>query len=471
MAPRKTSSTIILDYSKYIEDCLDTYWSEFRSENDALRVQEPKDRGLFFSRRGWCPFCLAPASRVWERRTSESIEDEYMWDGSDTIVWFCSGCGWWDILHHTRSTSDFLGQSNITTRRLGMLRSFDVADTELPINVLRRHIKKKPDTIFRIHPRKMEELVTSVFSDFYSCEAHHVGRSHDGGIDLVLVESDNPIAVQVKRRIYPERSESVRVVREFLGAMVLNDYRHGKLVTSANQFSIFAQKAKQRAITNDIVDTFELIDCKRFFEMLNLISSDKKSTWDRYLPDKFQGRSLKRHSIQVKKPQPNYNHKVVVKGGIDVYNNWRKNNPYEVLYLSGASLQFVNLEACNLSGDISLDDISREPTFEYADLSDGNLANSNLIQSNFRRAILIRTNFCGANLSYANFELAELSDAVFTDANISGASFGLAINITFLQILRTIWDENTDFPAHIERRLTLLGIREKCPRRQEQKEL
>lgn len=46
----------------------------------------------------------------------------------------------------------------------------------------------------------MEELVASVFRDFYECEVEVVGKSNDGGVDVIVIDSDNPIMVQVKRR-------------------------------------------------------------------------------------------------------------------------------------------------------------------------------------------------------------------------------------------------------------------------------
>lgn len=42
----------------------------------------------------------------------------------------------------------------------------------------------------------MEELVGSVFSSFYNCEAKIVGKSSDGGVDVILVDSDHPTMVQ-----------------------------------------------------------------------------------------------------------------------------------------------------------------------------------------------------------------------------------------------------------------------------------
>lgn len=58
----------------------------------------------------------------------------------------------------------------------------------VPIEVLNDYIYKNPEKIIHIHDKKMEELVGSVFSSFYNCEAKIVGKSSDGGVDVILVE-------------------------------------------------------------------------------------------------------------------------------------------------------------------------------------------------------------------------------------------------------------------------------------------
>jgi hypothetical protein len=46
----------------------------------------------------------------------------------------------------------------------------------------------------------MEELVASVLPEHFACTAHVVGKTNDGGVDLILIDADEPIIVQVKRR-------------------------------------------------------------------------------------------------------------------------------------------------------------------------------------------------------------------------------------------------------------------------------
>ena len=72
------------------------------------------------------------------------------------------------------------------------MRRYNCDDKALPLESLLREIKKRSDILYHIAPSKMEELVGRVFSEFFVTKAIHCGRSHDGGVDLLLVEGDEP---------------------------------------------------------------------------------------------------------------------------------------------------------------------------------------------------------------------------------------------------------------------------------------
>jgi restriction endonuclease Mrr len=89
-----------------------------------------------------------------------------------------------------------------------------------------------------------------------------MGYSRDGGRDLLIVETGNPlneIAVQVKRRSDPDHTELVSEVREFIGA-VAGEQKKAIYVTTARKFSgasvAFATKKTQIGVLN----YFELVD-------------------------------------------------------------------------------------------------------------------------------------------------------------------------------------------------------------------
>lgn len=107
----------------------------------------------------------------------------------------CSRCGWWYELHRDAT---YLGEGDTleaTEYKFAMLREYDVESISVPILALRRALRKNKSLLFNIHPTQMERLVGSVFSDYFSCEVIHVGKSRDGGIDLLLIDGDGQYVI------------------------------------------------------------------------------------------------------------------------------------------------------------------------------------------------------------------------------------------------------------------------------------
>jgi len=147
----------------------------------------------------------------------------------------------------------------------------------------------------------------------------------------------------------------------------------------------------------------------------------------------------------------NKEHLKIRKQGVEVWNEWRKNNPEERPDFSGTKLIGVDLRGANLNNadlsgtdltgvlladaDLSEADLSGAD-FKDATLSDANLTNADLsdatlfdafcFATNFRNAILrnldgVRANFWLANLSYVDLSNADLENANLTDANLTHA--------------------------------------------------
>lgn len=130
----------------------------------------------------------------------------------------------------------------------------------------------------------MEKLVQSVFSDFFDCEVTHVGRSGDGGIDLILVNSDSPVVVQVRRRKKLKITEGVRYIREFLGAALVNKNKNLIYVSTCSKFSDKAEEAALAYVDNGQVESYKLYDFERFRDVLKLtVACDKSPTWQKHI--------------------------------------------------------------------------------------------------------------------------------------------------------------------------------------------
>lgn len=69
-------------------------------------------------------------------------------------------------------------------------------------------------------------------------------------------------------------------MRELLGACLLRGYSGGLYVSTAEHFSRSAVKVAETAVRRGLVEKFERIDRRRFFEMLPSVSSKVTCPWD-----------------------------------------------------------------------------------------------------------------------------------------------------------------------------------------------
>jgi restriction endonuclease Mrr len=160
-----------------------------------------------------------------------------------------------------------------------LLREFKIEDASLPLATLARELYTRPKIIHDIHPKKLEVLVAAVLADFFDVEVSVVGRTGDGGIDLVYLDGNIPCAVQVKRRQAAESKEQVSVVREFLGACVLKGFKVGKVVTTASGFTRGANTASREAVQKGILESFELISRERFLDLFRYRRGSYRYPW------------------------------------------------------------------------------------------------------------------------------------------------------------------------------------------------
>lgn len=212
-----------------------------------------------------CPYCQAPlVQKSWGRE----IWDDPLIDWIDYYKGTCEKCGWWKIFEEGEA---FSANHSYVTRVLtcGILRAFDV-DT-LGLSCI-DDIFSSLDEMFCMHPRDFEVFIAGTLAELFGCKAIHTGKSHDGGIDIILLgTSVGEIPVQVKRRTKPTRTESVALVREFRGAMLLNGYSEGIIVSNADHFSREAERISAPEHDHLAEQTIRLIDCRTLIDILGLL--------------------------------------------------------------------------------------------------------------------------------------------------------------------------------------------------------
>jgi uncharacterized protein YjbI with pentapeptide repeats len=117
----------------------------------------------------------------------------------------------------------------------------------------------------------------------------------------------------------------------------------------------------------------------------------------------------------------------ILRQGVDVWNEWRREN-YEIeIDLSGAELSEANLIEVNLYGanlyeaNLYGANLSQADLIE-AKLIEAKLIEAKLIEANLSRANLIRANLYGANLYGANLSRADLIRVNLIEADLSQAN-------------------------------------------------
>lgn len=185
---------------------------------------------------------------------------------TDSVVGVCNQCGWW-YAYQSTTHEDFQTYGNQYDQYLfggyGALKSFSSVDHEGSLEEIRTYLLARYETRFHVNAEKMEHVVGSVFSDL-GFQVKVTAFSRDGGIDVVLSNAQNEIAVQVKRT---KNTISVSQIREFIGAIVHSTCTRGIFVTT----STFSKEAIALAETKTPrIEPIELIDGSKFLDALEV---------------------------------------------------------------------------------------------------------------------------------------------------------------------------------------------------------
>ena len=176
--------------------------------------------------------CIPP--RHWRRETTLS---SYL---ADEIL-YCANCGWWiSKCEIALGDGHYSIGGHLTS--FGTLRRYAIDTGSVPIDALRNWLRRHPESLAHVNPKIFERLVAACFRDIHrDVEVIHVGKSRDGGRDILFVQNDRVEAlIQVKRRHDLGKAESVDVVRSLNGAMLRQGVPKGIVVTTAKRYSIDA---------------------------------------------------------------------------------------------------------------------------------------------------------------------------------------------------------------------------------------
>jgi hypothetical protein len=258
---------VILDYSEvtYEERLLGETWEEAQS---------------FYRAAGVCPTCKVAAPVVrdthWSRGDTDPLSDPCTDEHWHASVRSCE-CGWWDIFCEGNSGHDSIDPpADFTPRHLrAVLRRFAPKSAEVPMAALREALRKRPELLYGLHFEAMERLVADLLAGVYDCEVIHCGRSGDGGVDLLILDSDNPTAVQVKRRTRAGIKEAVAPIRELTAAALLRGCAAAIYASNADAFTQPAQETAKNAVDLRLLRSYQLIDRGRLVNLLTSTATEQ----------------------------------------------------------------------------------------------------------------------------------------------------------------------------------------------------
>lgn len=201
-----------------------------------------------------CPFCtkhLATFQYLITPKTFVVNYDEYIAeDGPKAELKVCVYCSYWQWFYEDGLDLNCYGcPDHFWHCAISKTKEFT---SELPQGChseIAMALRRKPSLCHSFDPYELEIFVAAVFkANYKDCEALHVGKTDDGGVDVVFVDSGNKQwLIQVKRRKREDASEGVGTVRNLLGAMVLEDSSYGAIVSTADHFTYRAYQAVGRA--------------------------------------------------------------------------------------------------------------------------------------------------------------------------------------------------------------------------------
>jgi len=191
-------------------------------------------------------------------------------DFYETIL-ICLHCGFWggrgsrmDNVHEKIPLRGVLGFYN-------PLKPLKDMESEYLIT----HLKKHPEQLPKIGPRKAEKFVIDLLADTLDCEVKLIGGTRDKGVDGYIIKNDNISSIiQVKWRESINGAESVKVIREVAGTLLARGIPSGILISNKDHFSKDAQNDAELISKRELLGLgkmdLTLLDYHNIIDMLEI---------------------------------------------------------------------------------------------------------------------------------------------------------------------------------------------------------
>jgi ribosomal protein L37AE/L43A len=199
-------------------------------------------------------------------------------------IFICLKCGYWG---GRGSRMDNIYEKVPLRGVLGIYKPLKPIK-ELSTDYLVTHLRKFPNELPKIGPKRAEKFVIDLLGDYLKCEIKPIGGTKDKGVDGYVLKNDKiSTIIQIKWREKINGAESVKVVREVAGTLLARGVPSGILVSNRDHYSKDAIEDANNISKNRITKlgkmNLELIDYHKILDMLEI--SNTKLTTDMKIED------------------------------------------------------------------------------------------------------------------------------------------------------------------------------------------
>lgn len=240
--------------------------------------------GLMYGQKNPFPLlsnkCIYCQNSIFHSQIEEFEEEDFL---KIKALEYCDNCAYWRWHNlHIETDVDYLASSYESF--MSKIKEFDNRLPDGVISDFASWVRRDQRRWNTMKPYALELLVADIFKhNFHPCEVFHVGKTNDGGVDVIFVDSGKRRwLVQVKRRESSKSSEPIDTLRNLLGAMLLRDSSYGIIVSTADHFTSYARKAQKEAGERGF--SIQLIDRGKLNELLGASIPDR--AWISILQEK-----------------------------------------------------------------------------------------------------------------------------------------------------------------------------------------
>jgi hypothetical protein len=210
-----------------------------------------------------CKLCNVPLQIVPE------LSDAVVLDKFPQYVLICPQCGFW----FGRGTRGYAEGPAWGRGALGRIRKYPLTSLEIPTNELIKLLNSNHKLLDKIDPFKAEHVVAQLLSDALSCEVHALGGRKDGGVDAYVVTGNQTSTIiQVKWHQCSSKAESVKVIRELAGTLLVRGVPNGILVTTRPRLSRAAKEEAEEVGKREVAGIGRLsMDYKTYADLLSML--------------------------------------------------------------------------------------------------------------------------------------------------------------------------------------------------------